>query len=341
MRIAVADALRLATDLMVAAGLSPDMASAVAGKLVEADLLGHRTHGLAMLPTYLERLGDGRIARAGGVEIVADHGMTFSWQVPRLPGAWVMNQAIAQALERIATYPVVSFTIGGCSHIGALQAYLPELADRKVVALLAVTDPGVASVAPFGGVTPVLTTNPLAACIPSHGDPILIDQCTSLVSNATIAGYAQRGETLPGRWLMDNAGHASDDPNALTSTPPGSILPLGGEDFGYKGFALNLLVEALALGLSGFGRYGGAPPVRGAQGVFCQLIDPAHFGGRERFLTETTALIAACKASAPAQGSSGVRMPGERALALKREQLKSGVEIDDALEKRLKALVTR
>src|SRR5258706_6359374 len=165
MKIDINACARYAADLMQAQGLPAGQAEAVAGKLVESDLLGHRTHGLAMLPMYLERLSDGRIARNGEISVVADHGSTFSWQAHRLPGAWVMNQAIAQAVTRIGEYPTVTFTIANCSHIGALQAYLPEVGDRKLMALMAVTDPGVVSVAPFGGNSPVLTPNPIAACI--------------------------------------------------------------------------------------------------------------------------------------------------------------------------------
>ena len=206
MKIDVDTCARFAADLMHAEGLPTDRAKAVAGKLVESDLLGHRTHGLAMLPTYLERLFDGRIACNGEISVVADHGSTFSWEAHRLPGAWVMNQAVAQAVARIDENPTVTFTIANCSHIGALQAYLPEIGDRKLMALMAVTDPGVVSVAPFGGIAPVLTTNPIAAYIPSRGDPILVDQSTSLVSNAAVGAYAAANQRLPGRWLVDNQG---------------------------------------------------------------------------------------------------------------------------------------
>ena len=203
------------------------------------------------------------------------------------------------------------------------------------MALMAVTDPGVVSVAPFGGMAPVLTTNPIAACIPSRGDPILVDQSTSLVSNAAVGAYAAANQRLPGRWLVDNQGRPSDDPHALGTTPPGTIMPLGGQDYGYKGFGFGLMVEALALALSGYGRNSATPRVRGAQGVYMQLIDPSKLGGLDQFLDEITALIARCKASPPAQGFDGVRLPGERALSLKRTQLRDGLEIDEGILARL------
>ncbi|MBV6303348.1 Ldh family oxidoreductase [Candidimonas humi] len=317
-----------AAELLRRAGMTAQQAAAVAGRLVESDLLGHRTHGVAMLPTYLERLADGRIRTAGSIDVLNDDGANFTWQANRLPGAWVVDRAVSQAIERSRNHAVVTASIAECTHIGALQAYFDEIAECKLMALMMVTDPGVASVAPFGGADPVLTSNPLGACIPTHGQPILIDQSTSVTSNASVRQYELAGKKLPGKWLLDCEGVATDDPGALAGEPPGTIMPIGGEDFGYKGFAFGLLVETFALALCGFGR--SQPRVRGGQGVFLQLLDPDRFCGRQRFLDETTALARQCKASRPARGSDGVRLPGERALMLKHEQQISGVALSAA-----------
>lgn len=322
--LAADEARAKAGKLLRAAGLKAEQASAVARRLVDGDLFGHRTHGLQQLPTYLERLADGRIARAGEIEVLADTGADFSWTCARLPGAWVMDRLVARALERSATHPVVTATLSNCTHIGALLAYLEDIAARDRLALLMVTDPGVASMAPPGGADAVSTSNPVAACIPTHGDPILIDQSTTQVSNGAVAQHAARGELMPGNWVLDNQGRPSNDPAVMTTTPPGTLMPLGGEAFGYKGFGFALLVEAFALALSGVGRH--QPRTRGAQGIFLQVIDPARFGlGREDFLAATTALVAQCRASRPAAGSAGVRLPGERALKGRRSQLAAGI----------------
>ncbi|MEJ8857549.1 Ldh family oxidoreductase [Variovorax robiniae] len=313
-----------AEALLCAAGLDKERAMAVARRMIEADLLGHRTHGLQQLAIYLERLGDGRIATSGEIEVLSDSGANFSWTCARLPGAWAMERLVSQALERSTQHPVVTVTLSNCSHIGALQAYLEDIADQKLLALLMVTDPGVASMAPPGGIDPVITSNPIAACIPTHGDPILIDQTTTLVSNGAVAQHAAQGMLLPGNWVRDNQGRPSNDPHVLSATPPGTLMPLGGEDFGYKGFAFGLLVDAFALALSGFGR--DQPRVRGAQGVFLQLMDPAHFGlGKAGFLDATTALVEQCRTARPATGGNGVRLPGERALKDKKAQLANGI----------------
>lgn len=328
--IAVATARDRAAALLAAAGLGSDQAGAVAANLVEADLLGHRTHGLKMLPVYLDRLDKGLMASAGEIEVLQDHGASFSWRTNRLPGAWVMAQLMETALARSAEHPVVTATLAECTHVGALQTYLHQPAERGLLALVMVTDPGVASMAPPGGLDAVTTSNPIAACLPTEGEPLLIDTSTSLVSNSAVASHAAAGKRLGGRWLLDNTGQASDDPTVVTAAdPPGTLLPIGGEDFGYKGFAIGLLVEAYALALAGYGRE--QTRQRGAQGVFVQLIDPAAFGsGSAGFLASMTDLVRRCHASRTAPGQA-IRLPGERALAERRRQRAAGIEYDAAL----------
>lgn len=325
LRVQACTARQTSAATLMATGLRKEQAEAVARRLVEADLLGHRTHGLQNLPVYLERLGDGRIAISGDIEVLSDGGSHFSWHTPRLPGPWVMEKLVAQALERVAEHAVVTASLGNCTHIGALQAYLEDIGNSKLMALLMVTDPGVASMAPPGGCDAVITSNPIAACIPTDGDPILIDQSTTQISNGAVAQYAAVGRSLPGNWVVDNEGRPSSDPAVVSATPPGTLMPLGGEDFGYKGFAFGLIVDAYALALSGFGR--NESRVRGAQGVFLQLIDPSRFGnGHNAFLSATTALVHQCRQSRPAASGTGVRLPGERALKCKRDQLAYGIE---------------
>lgn len=338
MRVALHEARTIATQLLLDAGVSVEMSSAMVEVLLKAELMGHRTHGLAQLPTYLQRLANGEIKTAGEIEVLNDDPQCFAWQAHRLPGPWVMNQAVDSLMARVKERPIVMGTVANCTHIGSLQAYIEAPARAGYIALMMVTDPGVASVAPFGGSTPILTSNPIACGIPTGGEPLLIDQCTSLISNAAAGNYARENRQFPGAWVVDNQGIPSRDPGVLATDPPGTLMPLGGADFGYKGFGLMLMVEAFALALSGHGR--ADPKMRGAQGVFLQLIDPAALSGRDYFINEMNWLVDQCRNSAPAQGSEGVRMPGERAQSLEREQREQGIELSKALWMQLTGLLT-
>jgi L-lactate dehydrogenase len=280
------------------------------------------------MPTYLDRLEKNMIARSGTWEVVADRPGVFAWKCERLPGAWVMEKATAELVKRAKQHGVATATIAKCSHIGCLQAYLTPFTDQGLVVFLTCTNPGIYSVAPFGGADAVLTSNPMAYGFPTSGTPVLIDQSTSLASNAFFNGYAARKETLPGRWLLDAQGNATEDPTVLAAKPSGTILPLGGVEFGYKGFGFGIAVEALSLALSGYGR--AQKPDAFGQGVFIQALDPAAFAGRDAFLKEMDHLVAACRASRPRPGVEKVRVPGERALASKADQEKNGVKVSPA-----------
>lgn len=332
-RYDAADLRRLAADLLQAMRMDADMARAMALRIVDADLYGHRTHGLAFLPTYLDRIDKGKLGLSGTWEVVTDRGATFSWRCDRLPGAWMMEQATAELLARAPRHGVATATIANCSHIGCLQTYLMPFTERGLVVTLAVTNPGFYTVAPFGGADPVLTSNPMAFGYPTSGQPILVDQSTSVGSNAMFAGYAARNERLPGAWLLDGQGAPTDDPAVLSASPPGTIMPVGGVDFGYKGFGFGIAVEALSLALSGYGRSG--PHDAFGQGVFIQAMDPEAFAGKDLFLREMDHLVAACRKSRPAPGVKRVRVPGERALASKHEQEAKGVDLQAAVLARL------
>lgn len=320
------DRLKTATTAaLVAAELDRPLAAAVAEVLIDAEIMGHRTHGLSLLPHYLGQLQSGGMAKSGDVAVVRDTGASFLWQANRLPGAWVIKQALDEMVARSVAQPVVTASISECFHIGSLQTYLQAATDHGLICIIATTDPSVASVAPFGGVDPVLTSNPVAYGLPTAGDPILIDLCTSVVSNSAVQSYQRAGQRLPGNWLLDNGGSATDDPQALQATPPGTIMPLGGEQFGYKGFALGLVVEALALALSGYGR--GAEHRSFGEGVFLQVINPNMFAGRAIFEAEMSRLADSCRASRVPAGAEAVRLPGERALQRARAAAEEGVEV--------------
>lgn len=312
-----------AAGLLVAAGLAADRAAVVAETLLEGDLMGHTTHGLALLPGYLGEIAAGRMTVAGDPEVVSDRGASVLLDGRRLPGPWLVHHAIGLALERVGAQGTCTVVIRRCHHIACLAAYLERVTAAGCVVLLMSSDPNVASVAPFGGTRAFITPNPIAAGIPAPGGPILIDISASATTNGLTNRIYTEGGRLPAPWVMDAAGQASDDPAVLFTDPPGTILPLGGLDSGHKGFALGLIVEALTAALGGFGR---ADPGEGwGAAVFLQVIDPATFGGLDGFLRQSGWLVDAASANPPRPGHAPVRLPGARGRSLRAEQLRAGV----------------
>jgi len=331
---AASDLIAFAVRLMQAVGLAQNRAQVVAEILLEADLMGHSTHGLQLLAAYLGELEADSMTKAGEPIIIADKGSAVTWDGRYLPGPWLIKQAMDLAFERVQQHPVVTVAIQRSHHIACLAAYLERATELGLLMLLATSDPSVQTVAPYGGIQPVYTPNPIAVGIPTQGEPILLDISMSTTANGTVNRFYSQGRQLPGPWLLDNQGHISDNPADLFSEPPGSVLPLGGLDLGYKGFALGLLVEALTAALGGYGR--ADEPKRWGASVFLQVIDPAAFGGSDRFIRETEWLAEACRTNPTKPDAPPVRLPGSRARQLRAEQLKNGVVLYPSIMPTLK-----
>jgi LDH2 family malate/lactate/ureidoglycolate dehydrogenase len=328
-RYCAAGLTAFAQQLLTGAGLPQDKADAVAAILVEGDLLGHTTHGLALLGPYLGELESGSMERDGSPAVVQDQPAAVTWDGRRLPGPWLVLEAMALATARAKQCGTGTVVIRRSHHIACLAAYHKRATDQGLLMLLACSDANTASVAPFGGLDPVFTPNPLSAGIPTPGEPILIDISTSATTNGLTNRLHQEGGQLPAQWVIDGHGRPSSDPSVLFTAPKGTILPLGGMDSGHKGYGLSLLVEALTGGLAGHGR---ADPRQGwGATVFLQILDPAAFSGTDAFTRQTGAIVDQCHASRPAQAGKAVRMPGEKGLALAREQERAGVALYPAI----------
>jgi LDH2 family malate/lactate/ureidoglycolate dehydrogenase len=325
-----ADALRaFAHALLTRSGVRDDIARDVADVLLDGDLLGHTTHGLALLGPYLGEIEKGAMAKAGEPKVVNGRPAVQLWDGGRLPGPWLTLRAFDTAAAMAATYGTGTVVIRRAHHIACLAAYLKRMTDRKLMALLLCSDPSACSVAPFGAVSPVFTPNPMAAGIPTAGDPILLDISASYTTNGLTGRLYKAGLKLPHPWVQDAQGNATDDPAVLFNAPTGTLLPLGGLDAGHKGYALALLVESATAALAGFGR---AEPAEGwGATVFVQVLDPEAFGGVADFVHETDWLVDACHRATPRPGGPRVRLPGERAMQQFRDQQANGVALFDGI----------
>lgn len=325
------------TTLLTHAGLPEDRARTVASTLVEADLMGHTTHGLHLLAPYVKEVEEGKMKSAGEPVVISDKGSAITWDGSYLPGPWLIHKAMDLAFERVLTHPVVTIAIRRSHHIACLAAYPEYATKRGLMMLLSTADPRTKTVAPFGGLDPVYTPNPIAGGIPTEGAPILFDVSMSLTSNGLVQRTYAEEKKLQYKWLLNNRGEATNDPKAFVEEqPPATVLPIGGMEAGYKGYALGLLVEALTCGLAGYGR-ADDPDTWGAS-VFMQVIDPEAFGGKAAFQKQNQTLVDACKASRPIDEDRPVRVPGDRAFQLREEQKRIGVKLYATIVPALKSV---
>ena len=319
------DLITYARRLLEGVGMDAAIAADLAEVLVEADLMGHDTHGLQLLAGYLAEIEKGGMTRSGSYEVLNERGATALWNGQRLPGPWLVLRAIETATAKALLHGTGSVVIKRSHHIACLAAYLRRVTEQGLVMLLHCSDPNTQSVAPFGGTRALFTPDPMAIGFPTEGDPVLIDISASLTTNGLTGRLHRHGQQLEHAWLRDASGAVSRDPAVLFTNPPGTILPLGGAEAGHKGYGLALMIEMLTGGLAGFGR---ADKHDGwGATVFVQVIDPDAFGGRAALARQMQWIADAAHANPPVNPSAPVRLPGEGGLRRRREQLRDGVKL--------------
>jgi LDH2 family malate/lactate/ureidoglycolate dehydrogenase len=317
-------------QLFEKAGADTEVAQVVTRVLLEGELLGHRTHGLNLVSRYIGGMQEGKVkARAQVLEQVTDSGIASVFDGHYLLGPYCVSRALECAAKGATAQGIGIAVVRRASHIGCLAAYLKPYTDQGLVAMVYSSDPSVGLVCAHGGIDPIYTPNPIAAGIPTQGEPILLDVSMSTITLGLVGQCRDAGSRLPHPVLVSNDGQLSDDPVDFFTRPQGSILPLGGQAFGHKGFALALLVEALTSGLAGHGRKD-APEQWGASAT-AVVIDPRFFGGLEAFTDETSFLGRLVLASRPLDPARPVRLPGQAGLALRRQALQQGVSLSPQL----------
>lgn len=307
------DALRaLVSNLFEAAGMEAQKAASMARLLVLTDMMGRRTHGVAQCDAYLKEVLEGRMAASGAPEPLRDTGGTLVWDGHYLPGLWLVEQALAEGFSRLPQHGVFTFAMRRSHHIGCLAALAKQATDRGLYVTIASSGPHSKIVAPFGGREALFSPNPFAFGIPKSGAAMLVDISASITTVSMTRQKAAAGEMFEHPWLLDAQGRPTRDPRVMEGAgEKGSLMLLGGEEAGHKGFGLALMVEALTQGLAGHGRRDA--PTRWGASVYLQLIDPDAFAGREAFAAQMDFLAERCHANAPIDPDRPVRLPGEAA----------------------------
>src|SRR5499427_1704547 len=328
-RLGAATLTDFGTALFLATGMDDDKARTVARLLVLADMMGRRTHGLAMAPLYVADVRKGHMKVTGEPVVAKDTGATLVWDGGYLPGIWLVNRAIETGIERCATHGVVTVAIRRSHHIGCLAALAKQAADRGFVAIIANSDPANRRVAPYGGTHALFTPDPYAIGYPGADHPVLVDICASITTTSMTRQKFAAGELFEHPWLLDADGNPTRDPAVLENREPrGSIQLIGGLEYGHKGFGMALMIEALSQGLSGHGRRD-APNQWGGN-VFLQVLDPEFFAGRKNFVDQMDFLSERCRANPPIRADRPVRMPGDAAARAIAAATKDGIAYDPA-----------
>ena len=316
---------KLTLQLFNKVGLPKEKAQITSQVLLEGELLGHRTHGLQLLMPYIEHLRNGSMEKEGAFKVLNQTPSSQLWDGKYLAGPWLVQSALKMATQMSDEFGVGTIAIQKSSHIGCLAAYMEESTKNGHLIIMSCSDPDNTTVAPFGGTEGVYSPNPLALGIPTTSEPIIVDVSMSATSNGLIHQKQQLKEPLEHPWLITADGQPTTDPETFFKKEPSTILPLGGMDSGYKGFALGIMIEAMTSALGGYGR--SSEPGRWGASVFVQVINPKRFSGENYFKTEMDYLKKRCLASNPANKEDTVRLPGQRGLEQKKKQLLEGITL--------------
>ena len=334
-----ADLLAFSTRMFERAGLSRERAETVSALFLEADLLGYSTHGMQRLPTNVEWLLNGETLRDGDHEVISASRSGEVWNARFLPGPWVTAKAVDRACDIATAEGTGTVIVRQAQHVACLASYLERATSRGIMVMITVSTPTEAAVVPHGGLSRIFSCNPIAAGIPTDREPMLIDTTAAMSAQGPLNRSYRLGQKLAVPMVISKDGTVTDDPAEFVERD-GGILPIGGIEQGYKGFSLALITEALSGALGGFGRASQTGDSE-ANGVFVQAIDPEHFAGRSVFEHEMGRLAEQCRASAVAPGHEPVRIPGDRSLARKRDQLENGVGLVHTIVDDIRPWATR
>lgn len=310
-----------------AAGAEPAMAIAMADALINGDLLGFRTHGVRRLPYNVKQLVTGKIQGQGQPKVLKQKLAVETWDAEGLSGLYVVPQAVNRAIDMAKHAGTGTVVLRRAEHVASLATYLEQATEASMVISMMASTPAQSSVAPFGSSEALFSPNPFAIGVPTSGAPLLLDMSFSTTAAGKVRQAYDRNELLPWDALVTARGEASRDPKVYFEEPKGAILPLGGLDLGYKGYGLCLMSEIWTMALTNYGRAHGQQDGE-CNSVFVQVMDPEAFGELAEFKAVTDDLLARCKACKAIDSEEPVRIPGENALQLKKQQLEQGVFID-------------
>jgi uncharacterized oxidoreductase len=321
--------ISLVHDLFETAGCSADEAERIATLLVEANLVGHDSHGVVRVPSYLQWLREGKVIANQSVRVVHDHEAIVVLDGQFGFGQSIGEQAVRIGLEKSARYGVSVVALRNSGHLGRIGDWALMAADAGNVSLHFVNTSGAGMlVSPFGGVDRRLSACPIAMCAPIQGaEPMLVDMAACTIAEGKIRVALYGDKDVPDNCLVDADGNPTNDPKVFYGDPPGSILPIAG----HKGYALLMAAELLSGALTGGSCTDPANAGRVANGMLSIFMDPSLFGSQEAFEKEAARFISFVKTSRTVGDDGQVLAPGDIERRTKARRLEEGIELDDSL----------
>ncbi|KAJ9650468.1 hypothetical protein H2198_010224 [Neophaeococcomyces mojaviensis] len=321
-----------ATSLLEKAGLPPEHAKLMAACLVQADVRGVDTHGMARLEQYLSRVNNGLVNASPKLELVEKTPVVTHLDGDNGFGFVVASKGMAEAIKRAEVYGIGMVTVNHSNHFGMAATYVIQALEAGMISLVFTNS--AKQMPPFGGKETLLGISPFAAGAPSKNEiPYVLDMAPSVVAKGKIRRAARRGEPIPEGWAYDKEGKPTTDSNIALD---GMMAPIGGP----KGSGIAILMDIMSGVLSGaaFGgevgdQYKEAKPQN--VGHCFIAIKPDVFIGADEFKSRMDTLVQRVHAVAPASGFQEVLFPGEPEYRLSKLRSGQGIPYAEAEKKML------
>ena len=319
-------------SILIASGSSASEADTVAGNLVLANLSGHDSHGVGMLPRYVDAVLEGGLKPNTSVKINIDIGSMLSLDGQRGYGQVVGEQAMQLGMARAKQHGSCIMTLANAHHLGRIGHFAEMAVAQGLVALHFVNVLSRPVVAPWGGGDGRFGTNPCCIGVPLRGrEPFILDYATSRVAQGKMRVAFNKGIQVAPGTLIDEHGHPTTNPGVVVVPQSngllGALLTFGE----YKGYGMAVACELLGGALTGSGTWHKPtdPAVRAVvNGMLTILIDPARLGTQDAFDAEAVEFVDWLKAGPVAPGFDAVQIAGEPERAARIQRKVDGIEVD-------------
>ena len=309
-------------------GCEDDERQLVADHLVDANLTGHDSHGIGMLPLYGEQVLDGNLVPNQAPELQPAIGAIAVVDARRGFGHRMALLALDHAMQGVDKHKVAILAMRNSGHVSRVGTYSEYCAARGYVSLHFVNVVGHAPiVAPHGAAESGFSTNPISIAMPIKGKARpMLDIATSTVAFGKVRVANNTGVSMPPGCLVDEQGLETLDPAPMANERRGSLAAFGA----HKGSGLGIFVELLAGALASDHTVASMPHLpRGViNNMFSIIIDPAAFSDVEEIEKRTEEFHAFIKGRTPATGTDEVLMPGETEIRNRRLRQQDGIFVD-------------
>lgn len=328
-RIDEARLRRFVTAVFARAGSSDDEAATIARRLVDSNLMGHDSHGVVRVTSYVGWLGEGKIRPNMHVRMVAEADGFAILDGQSGYGQVLGGEAMAIAIAKARKTGVALVALKHAHHLGRIGDWAEACAAEGCASMhfVNVVHAG-GLVAPWGGRERRMSTNPFCCGMPIAGrEPIVLDFATSKVAEGKVQVARNKGAELPPGCVVDGEGRPSLNPNDLYGPPPGALAPFGD----HKGYGLAFFCDLLAGALSGGGCNHDGHPNTGTvhNNMLSIVIDLARLGDAGAIDAEARHFVEWMKACKPVAADGEVLVPGEPERRTRAERRANGIPLDE------------